>query len=163
MHLEWAVHLTTGETAIFLLFGAFNFILAWFLTSYSLKQKKKKIKIIKEGHLQELRKLGSLLSARFKISTDEHVKFIEWVNEDLPKEIASIFYLDSKLHTLKDRANISDKQFLEAFEHVIMNIQSLVGHKSQNIIDVLNKQTVDKLKELIEDESDYDVSKEPKS
>lgn len=107
-----------------------------------------------EAYQLEINKLSSSLTSRGQNINREFIQFIVWINNIFPQELTKTVYLDSKLLTLKDKAEVSDAEYMESFENVLISLQNTISKQVQNHIDSINANLLKEVKEkMLNDQS----------
>jgi hypothetical protein len=112
---------------------------------------KKKIQAAREEKYGELKKVFDLTNNRAKVTTYELGVFVDFVNDQLPKEITNICIAEPKLLILKERAGIPDKAYLEAIEPIIINTQYVISERLTIAIENITAETIKDIKGLMTD------------
>lgn len=112
---------------------------------------KKKIQKVRDEKYKELKKVFDLTNSRAKVTTQELGSFVDFVNEQLPKEITNIYIAEPKLLILKERAGIPDKTYLEAVEPIILNTQNVISERLAIAIERITAETIKDIKGLMND------------
>lgn len=110
---------------------------------------KKKIKAARDQQYSELKKIFDLTNRRAKIVTTELGSFVDFVNDELPKDITNICIAEPKLLILKEKAGIPDKAYLEAIEPIILNTQNAISQRLTRAIENITSETVKDIKGLM--------------
>jgi hypothetical protein len=110
-----------------------------------------KVQKARDSQYGELKKLYDLTNRKMRVSTFELTDLVKWVNEELPEDITLLVLSNPKLTILKNKGGIPDIEYMEAFEDVILGIQSEVAEKFQGAFDRINKQFLEDLKGLTND------------
>ena len=112
------------------------------------KYKEKRLLNARMFYSAEIHKLSEVTKQQGNSSVKHLQGFIAWINAALPTEVAATILTDPKILTLKDRANLSDKQFVESFEDAVSTLQRVVGHRAQETIDAINSEFLEAIKSL---------------
>ena len=107
---------------------------------------------LKNAAKLELQKAQELIVVRGQGIVKEYLSLIDWVNTDLGKEIMKTVYFDSKLLILRDKANVTDSVYVEAFESFIKNLELVIKEEVQHSVDKINKDFLQELKDKLKDE-----------
>lgn len=107
---------------------------------------------LKNAAKLELQKAQELIVVRGQGIVKEYLSLIDWVNTDLGKEIMKTVYFDSKLLILRDKANVTDSVYVEAFESFIKNLELVIKEEVQHSVDRINKDFLQELKDKLKDE-----------
>lgn len=110
---------------------------------------RKKVQAARDLQYGELKKMFDLTTSRMKVSTGELISLVDWVNGDLPQELAMVMLSNPKLLVLKDKGGIPDTEFFEAFSDVIVDFQKSVSAKLQGSLDRINIELVKDIKGLM--------------
>ena len=125
-----------------------SFFLGWKSSFLFGKKKIQKVRDLKYG---ELKKIYDLTNNKMKTSVSELTELVDWVNKELPEALTIEILADPRLTVLKNKGGIPDKDYIEAFEEVILDFQKVVATRIQITMDNINKKLVEDLKGLIDD------------
>jgi hypothetical protein len=137
------------------------FIALFHFVSFTIK--KNSLVKVKKGFEGELHKLADISIARMKCVAEELTEFQNWLNISFPADLANVVYTEAKLLKWKDKARISDKDYLEAFEPVIMDLQKIISARAQKAADTINEKLMEDLKGLTNDRENKKDDKEQKN
>lgn len=112
---------------------------------------KRKIQAARDQQYAELKKVFDLTNSRAKVTTVELGAFVDFVNDQLPKDITNICIAEPKLLVLKEKAGIPDKAYLEAIEPIIINTQHLISERLTVAIERITAETIKDIKGLMTD------------
>jgi hypothetical protein len=126
------------------------FLLGWLICSQvKFFNGMKRVQKARDEKYGELKKIYDLTNSKMKTSVSELDGLINWVNEDLPKDLTLDIMANTKLTLLKNKGGIPDTQYIEAFEDVILHAQQNVAVRIQKALDNINKQLVNDIKGLM--------------
>jgi hypothetical protein len=135
-------------------FGFIVFWVGWFMSSQvKFFNGMKRVQKARDEKYGELKKIYDLTNSKMRTSVSELDDLVNWVNEELPKDLTLDIISDPNLTVLKNKGGIPDKDYIEAFEDVILHAQQTVAIRIQKALDSINRQLINDIKGLMSNDT----------